>query len=280
MTAPEFLVLGHITRDLIPSGFKLGGTVTYSALTASRLGWRVGVITACSPDLELGQTLTGIEICRLDSPQTTTFRNTYLGEERQQWIIEVASSIGVQDVPPEWRRAPVVHLGPVAGELDPALAACFPHSLVLLTVQGWLRGWDGGGKVYRREWTQAPDVLPQISVLIVSERDAGMDVIKNYAALAPLAVVTRGSRGARVHARGTWYDVPSFPVRVADPTGAGDIFAAAFITEYAHKRDALAAASFASAVASLALEQGIDKLTQRKVAERLSKLENPAAGYS
>jgi len=38
-TTPEFLTIGHVTRDIHPDGtFSLGGTVTFAALTAYRLG--------------------------------------------------------------------------------------------------------------------------------------------------------------------------------------------------------------------------------------------------
>jgi hypothetical protein len=43
----DYLIIGHLTRDLLPSGSRLGGTAAYSALTARALGLRVGILTAC-----------------------------------------------------------------------------------------------------------------------------------------------------------------------------------------------------------------------------------------
>ncbi|MBI3733145.1 MAG: hypothetical protein HY259_06765 [Chloroflexi bacterium] len=35
----DYLVIGHITKDLLPGGgYAIGGTSTYSALSAQRLG--------------------------------------------------------------------------------------------------------------------------------------------------------------------------------------------------------------------------------------------------
>ena len=51
---PEYLVVGNVTKDLLPGGgYVLGGTATYSAIAALRLGLRVGVLTAVSPELPI-----------------------------------------------------------------------------------------------------------------------------------------------------------------------------------------------------------------------------------
>jgi hypothetical protein len=42
----DYLVIGHLTQDIIPDGFRLGGTAAYSALTARALGLRVGIVTS------------------------------------------------------------------------------------------------------------------------------------------------------------------------------------------------------------------------------------------
>jgi len=50
----QFLTLGHVTRDLHPDGsFSLGGTVTFAALAAYRLGLATGIVTCASTDLIL-----------------------------------------------------------------------------------------------------------------------------------------------------------------------------------------------------------------------------------
>jgi fructokinase len=44
-----------------------------------------------------------------------------------------------------------------------------------------------------------------------------------------LVAITRGSRGSLLVSRQGWNDHPGFPVKVADPVGAGDAFAAALV---------------------------------------------------
>ena len=60
---PQYLVIGHISADLLPNGTAvLGGTALYSALTSARLGWRVGVLTRG----RFGVDIDGIVIPSLD----------------------------------------------------------------------------------------------------------------------------------------------------------------------------------------------------------------------
>ena len=47
MQTPDYLLIGHMTRDLLPDGgCAPGGTALYAALTAHRVGRRVGVVSA------------------------------------------------------------------------------------------------------------------------------------------------------------------------------------------------------------------------------------------
>ena len=57
------------------------------------------------------------------------------------FLKSVASPIELADVPASWRSAPLVLLGPLAGEVGYELAASFPEAVVLASIQGWLRQW-------------------------------------------------------------------------------------------------------------------------------------------
>jgi sugar/nucleoside kinase (ribokinase family) len=61
--------------------------------------------------------------------------------------------------------------------------------------------------------------------------------VEAAAARVPLLVVTRGENGAVAVENGTRVDVPAEPVeRIVDTTGAGDLFAAGFLTGHAQGR--------------------------------------------
>jgi hypothetical protein len=51
----NYLIIGHLTRDLTPSGPRIGGTAAYAGLTANALGLRVGIVTSWGAEVPLGQ---------------------------------------------------------------------------------------------------------------------------------------------------------------------------------------------------------------------------------
>jgi len=253
---PDFLVVGHLTKDLRQEGHTLGGTAIYSALTARNLGRKVAVVTSAGPDIEL-DVLEGVDLLCLPSLTTTTFRNIYRGEGRSQFLYHRASPIGVDVVPLEWRELPIVHLGPVAQELGEEMVWLFPHSLLCLTPQGWLRRWDEEGRVHPQRWEGAERVLPSVDLLIVSEEDMRGEAasLRQHLDLPRIGVVTQGAQGATLFHQGKRYHFPAPRARSVDPTGAGDIFATAFLLRLAETGNPHIAARFANAAASLSIER-------------------------
>src|SRR5688572_1286677 len=117
---PAYLVIGHITEDLQADGSILpGGTALYAAVTALRLGLRVAVATAGQlPETTL-EVLAEAALQVHASDQTTAFINRYDGGRRTQYLMRQAPPIDLAALPPTWRRAPIIHLGPVAQEVPP-----------------------------------------------------------------------------------------------------------------------------------------------------------------
>jgi len=267
---PDFLVIGHAAKDLVGDGYRLGGTAAYAALTARNLGMSVGVVTSAGSDLELGSLLSGIELLCLPSPQTTTFANVYEAEGRQQYVEAVAERIKEDDIPPEWTTTPVVLLGPIAGEFDEEMIDLFPTSLVGLTPQGWLRRWDERGRVFPGEWERASEFLPGVDALLVSEEDMQGPAarLRELLGLPRMSVVTEGQEGATLHYQGETNHCAPRPTEAVDPTGAGDVFAAAFLIRLHETEDPYEAARFANVAASLSVEgEGIESIPTRAEVE-------------
>ena len=86
--------------------------------------------------------------------------------------------------------------------------------------------------------------------------DIGGDRVRleRYVHRARLLVVTLGEEGAVVYDHGRATRVPAYTVVEVDPTGAGDVFAAAYLIRFSETEDALEAARFANCVASFAVE--------------------------
>lgn len=281
----DFLTVGHITHDRTPDGFRLGGTVSFAAVTALRLGHRPGIVTRGSAELlhdgadmhtrgyhvaPPGSPLAGIPIRLLPSPVSTTFTNTYHDGHRTQILEALAEPILPDELPDEWEDAPVVLLGPIAREVPEAWADVFPHALVGITPQGWMRQWDDAGHVRPAPWQNAAAFLYHADAVILSRDDVGGDdaYLDGLARQTRLLVVTDGYHGAWIYTGGQSYHIAPRPAAEVDPTGAGDVFATAFLIRLYETGDPLTAARFANVVASMSVEApGMDAIPQRSQVE-------------
>ena len=251
----DYLVIGHVTRDLINGDFAVGGTVSYSARTALALGCRVGIVTSASPDLDLDQVLDGVLVTRFSAPTTTTFKNTYTPSGRRQVLHSLAETLTPEMLPSHWKVAPgsgIIHVGPIARECDSALADAFGDAFVGVTPQGWMRRWDQSGHVSDCLWEEAEPWLARADAVVLSDEDVCGDesLVSQYASRTRLLVVTHGTTGSTVYTQGQIrsFSAPSMPE--VDPTGAGDIFAAAFFVALQRCGDAWTAARFANCIAA------------------------------
>lgn len=268
---PRLLAVGHVTFDRRGSGFVLGGSVSYASLTASRLGWEAGVLTAAGPDFEPDRDLPGVFTFVRPSPATTRFTNLYgPGGARRQVLTSRADDIELLPLSEEWRAPDALLLCPVAGEIEGALAPAFEASCVGAIGQGWLRAFDGEGKVSAQDFADPARALLGVHVLFVSQHDLkeGRDP-RDLLAYVPIVALTRGWRGVSLLSREGVVDVPGYPRPEVDPTGAGDVFAAAFLVGYHERGDPLGAAVFACCAASCAVEGvGASSLGDRAEVER------------
>src|SRR5574338_211770 len=96
----DYLIIGHLTKDLTPTGPRLGGTASFSSLTARALGLRVGILTSCEECMEATELEeAGVQVVGMRAGETTTFENIYTAEGRVQIIHSVAPSIDLSQVP-------------------------------------------------------------------------------------------------------------------------------------------------------------------------------------
>lgn len=279
-STPDFLAIGHVTKDIQADGYTLGGTVTYAGLLAARLGLRTAIVTACGPDLQLSAALEGITASVRVGPESTTFRNSYTGSQRQQLLLSIAEPISLTDVPPEWRSTGITLLGPVAGELRADLFTAFGNSLVALTPQGLMRAWDDEGKVHAIRWADAEALLPGVDLLVLSEEDLpAPGELERFTRLVEVVAVTHSEQGATVYEHGRPSHFPAFPSAAAEPTGAGDVFAAAFCIELDRTGSIARAATFANCAASFVIEApGATGLpTRERIEERIATQAQSAA---
>ena len=274
MECPEFIAIGHVTYDIYSEEKLIGGSATYSSLTAHKLGISAGMVTSRGLDFSRDGLLKGINIVGSLSRNTTTFCNSYYQGERKQIVKQVANKIKKEHIPPGWDRAKIVHICPVADEVNQEIFNLFKDSLVGLTPQGLMRRWGRDGKVYPKKWILTSDIASKVEVIIFSDEDiaAFPEVLEEYKSLIKIVIITRGDRGSILYWNGKKYIFPAFKTEEKDPTGAGDVFAAAFLVKYYQTGDPIESSHFANCAASFAVEEkgalGIPNLN--KVIKRVS----------
>jgi sugar/nucleoside kinase (ribokinase family) len=249
---PDLVVVGSAARDIAPAdprGWRLGGAVSYGALTAGRLGIRTGALIGVDPlaarsmELDLLRQA-GVEVVLAELPHGPVFHNREEPGGRIQRIIDVGEPLSPDLLPPEWRDAPGWLLSPVADELPDAWAAVPPaDALVGMAWQGILRHLAAGQRVTRRP-PVASALVARADVIGVSVNDlepgTGLDVLAGFVKPGATILLTHGTSGGlavTVQAGGErtvrrWPAVEA--ARTVDATGAGDVFLSAFAAATAH----------------------------------------------
>lgn len=255
---PLLLAVGHVTWDKGVAGKDvLGGSVSYAALTAKKLGWDAAVLTSASEDFDPKRDMPGIAVTARASRQTSRFMNRYDAQgNRSQYLLARADDVDVTHVPPEWRKPDALLLGSVASEIPKHAARAFEAGVVGALAQGWLRHFAADGEITPQPWPDPASDLFGVHVLFLSVHDVAGDVAKARAMLelVPIVALTRGWEGMDLITRDAVHSVPTLPRTEVDPTGAGDVFASAFMVRYHETHDPLEAAAFASCAASCVVE--------------------------
>jgi 1D-myo-inositol 3-kinase len=257
----DFVAIGHVTLDQTPRGTRPGGAAYYTAMTAHRLGLRVGLLTSFGPDFPRDAIPAGIDVVTVPAERTTTFRISPGGpgrgaRARQLAVLARSADLEADALPEAWRDATLGALAPVTGEVDPAFAVAFPETSLVALPQGWMRQRGKGGIVTPQPWEDADMVLPRVQALVVSHEDVEpfeKDALEWFQQV-PVGAVTRGPDGAILFVNGERYGVEADRVVAVDETGAGDVFAAALLIAYHRDGNAWDAAAIAACCAAASVE--------------------------
>lgn len=266
----DLLIVGHVTRDVLPDGdWRAGGAALYAGVTALRHGLRVGIVTSAPADLaaHVRSLLAGAQMVVVDAETATTFENVYTAAGRVQFLRSCASPLRLDDIPEAWRRCDLALLAPVACEFEPALVEGLSNRLIGAAPQGWLRAWDDDGRVRPRALlADETSLLGHLTALILSREDltgpeasadallAAERTLAGWARTTLMLAITRGPGGAEIWRAGRIDAATGYPAHEIDPTGAGDVFATAFLCALAASGDPAAAADHANRVAAMSVE--------------------------
>ena len=243
--APAVVVVGAASRDLVhddPRGWRLGGGVSYAALTLARLGLRVGALVGAdrlaaeSRELHLLRDA-GVEVVVAPLPRGPVFINTETPTGRIQHAPQVSDPVEPSALPAGWRDAAGWLFGPVAAELPDAWADVpRADALVALGWQGLLRVLVAGEPVTQDPPGPSPIVAradlvgvgrddfdpgtPESSLLGLLHPGATMLLTDGAAG----GIALDAGPGGSVVRRRAWSPIPVD--RFVDPVGAGDTFLA------------------------------------------------------
>jgi sugar/nucleoside kinase (ribokinase family) len=278
--APEYLAIGHITIDRRPDGTEVpGGTALYAALLAARFGLRAAILTRGRFDQiedervrdALSRYASEVDLIVQEADEPTVFTNRNVAGRREQTIHSWAGEIDLNGLPPMWRSAQIIHLAPVAQEIDVRRAGRLSPDYFGITPQGLMRDWrnEQGGRVRIIPLRLAFEFLGRIDAMVLSseEQSLARDEIEVVGSRG-LVAVTRGAAGVQLTDRGRQSQLPAFNVNVKDDTGSGDVFAAALFILRTEGAGVSRAASYAAAAASVMIQSGgPDAVPNRKQVE-------------
>jgi len=265
MKSQKFVAIGNITHDIYGNEYRIGGSSVYSSITARNFGIKAGIVSNIGKDFKFHSILHkhNIDISYAICENTTTFRNVYING-RKQYVFKIADPITPTQIPYTFLNAEIIYICPVLNEIDSNILKLFKSRnspLIGVSPQGWMRDVYEG-EIRKKEWDNAKEILQYTDVLIFSEEDIPEynSEIEEYTATKNLIViVTKGKNGADLYFKGKIYHLPAYPTKEKDPTGAGDVFGAAFLIKYYESGDIIESARFATCAASFVVEKiGID----------------------
>jgi len=275
----EVVHVGSACRDIAPDdprGWRLGGGVTYAALTTARLGLRTAAVVGVDAEAAGAHELdalrdAGVDILTLDLPEGPIFHNIESPHGRVQ--MSGARGLPVRPValPDSWRSSPAWSLVPVAGEVGDDWAAVIgPKAIVGVAWQGMLRRLIPGQRVERvppaeRAIVRRADLVG-LSHLDVAA-DTSLGTLTSFLHPGARLLVTQGGHGGLLVTTDRDGPVevlrylPTPTDREIDPVGAGDTFLAALLAVLVRPgiaaspgRSLARALRFAAAAGSLAVE--------------------------
>jgi sugar/nucleoside kinase (ribokinase family) len=244
---PEVVHVGSAARDIAPDdprGWRLGGGVTYAALTTARVGLRTAAVVGVDAEASGAHELealadAGVDIRRVPLPEGPIFHNVEGPHGRVQTVIAPGVPVSPASLPPAWRTAAAWSLVPVAGEVgDEWAAVTGREAIVAVAWQGMLRRLVAGQRVERlapgeRAILRRADLVG-ISHLDVHP-DTPLDALTAFLHPGARLLVTQGGHGGLLVTTveaGPGEVLRYLPTPTdgeVDPTGAGDTFLAALL---------------------------------------------------
>ena len=249
----------------------LGGAPTYSGSTFASLGKETGIFSIIGKDY-VSEVLRFCRSKDIDtrglqviSGKTMAFQNSYNEDgTRKQRCLNVAPKLLVKDMPKNYMDSRAFYISPLAGEVDEELLKGLRRkgNIVMLDPQGLMRKISKNGEVsIALDKNILNGVLKLVDIVKIGKDEIEVFKMKEKEILSMLAkngvrigIITRGKDTVMVLHNKRFLEIRTLDIAVEDPTGAGDVFGAAFLSEYMTRFDVEEAIKFATTAAALKIE--------------------------
>ena len=280
----DFVAIGHILWETLydkngDSQNVLGGPPSYSAVAASKLGARAGVVTTLGNDIpkgmiqvfyDSGMDLGGFHITG-GYTRTNEFGYDSGGMRRMLSYTRVADRITWGHVPGRFLKSKAFFLGPCYFDFGPEFTKKLRGSTDAV-ICGDMGGLGGTGRTpdtkppmvedppLLRRYIENYDFLKcsedDICYAFGAERPDINEISLEILGWGPKAILyTKGSRGLDIITKDGATTVPPCRANAVDPTGAGDCFTAGFMLSYIKDPDIFKACRFGAAVSACVVEK-------------------------
>ena len=278
-------LIGNSTRDKIITGDTevetIGGTVWYAAQLMVRLMQPVAVVGFGDAQVKHRFEKQRVNVRHFSANGPVAhFENVYTSGQRQQHA-RIGTKLELSDIPSKAFEAPAMLVGPVLQDVDPAILSVRRKGLLLLDAQGFLRHLTPAHRVVEKMGPDAERAIRHCDILKIDAREARIitstghidNALKRLHRMGPnVTIITQGPRSAHIYDGARFIQLSAPRMCVIDSTGAGDVFAAAFLTRYLDCSDAIIAGKFAIAAAGLSTRGfGTAAIPSQQEIEQLQK---------
>lgn len=258
-----------IDRNIIGRAayLKIGGVTTYAGLTYRCHGlptWVVSRVAHAEAWILERLTAEGIQVAESPAESTTRFVNRFHAGRRRQDVTSIAPPVNYAQLAAVEPQVDCIHLGPLhPKDIEAPVFVRLRESraLVVLDVQGLVRKISGG-----RVAAAVSDHLDAAlgAALLVKSDEEELHLILNAFGTPRVEdlmtrfeiaewVVTSGFQGGTIYSgNARVYRYSSEPVSpVVDPTGAGDVFLAAYtVSRFRDRKTVAGAGRYAAKLAA------------------------------
>jgi len=269
----DVIIIGHFSLDknIWPTGQiknTLGGAPTYSGSIFAALGKKTGIFTIIGKD-HFSEALSFCQSKNIDTlgllvstEQTMAFQNSYTTDgSRRQKCLHVAPKLLIRNLPKNYLDSKAFYISPLAGEVDEELLRKLKkkENVLMLDPQGLMRNISKNGEVkVVFDKNKLERIFKLVDIVKIGKDEVKAFKMQEKEILNTLdrvgvkiAIITRGKDPIMILHSGRFFEVQTLDTEVKDPTGAGDVFGAAFLSEYMTGSGVEKAAKFAAAAASL-----------------------------